>query len=124
MLIDFPTWARIYLQRGGISVTARTDFDRRLGEQIARVRAEAEMTQEELGRLVHLSRVAIGQIEAGKRKVTADELQRFSAALQIPADYLVDPANRAPRHRPRTPGPVSAFPSRTSVSSRKCSSTC
>ncbi len=71
-----------------------TEFDRRLGEQIGKVRTELEMTQEDLGRLVGLSRVAIGQIEAGRRKVTADELQRFSCALGIPADYLVDPTRR------------------------------
>lgn len=75
-------------------MSTRTEFDRRLGEQIARVRTELEITQEELGRSVDLSRVAIGQIEAGKRKVTADELQRFSAAFEIPADYLVDPTKR------------------------------
>ena len=71
-----------------------TEFDRRLGEQIGKVRTELEMTQEDLGRLVGLSRVAIGQIEAGRRKVTADELQRFSCALGIPADYLVNPTRR------------------------------
>jgi transcriptional regulator with XRE-family HTH domain len=75
-------------------MTKQTDFDRRLGEQIAHARIDMDMTQEELGHLANLSRVAIGQIEAGKRKVSADELQRFSAALQIPADYLVDPAKR------------------------------
>lgn len=71
-----------------------TEFDRRLGEQIGKVRTELELTQEDLGRLVGLSRVAIGQIEAGRRKVTAHELQRFSSALEIPADYLVDPTRR------------------------------
>lgn len=71
-----------------------TDFDRRLGEQIGKIRAELEITQEDLSRLVGLSRVAISQIETGKRKVTADELQRFSAAFEIPADYLVDPTRR------------------------------
>ena len=75
-------------------MSAKTDFDQRLGEQIAWARAEAEMTQEDLGRYVDLSRVAISQIEGGKRKVSADELQRLSAALRIPADYLVDPGKR------------------------------
>jgi transcriptional regulator with XRE-family HTH domain len=75
-------------------MSARTDFDRRLGEQIARVRGELDMTQEELGRLVDLSRVTIGQIEVGKRKVSADELRKFSCALEIPTDYLIDPAKR------------------------------
>ncbi len=72
----------------------RGDFDQRLGEQIAHARGESGMSQETLGALVDLSRVAIGQIEAGKRKVSADELQRFSAALEIPADHLVDPSKR------------------------------
>jgi transcriptional regulator with XRE-family HTH domain len=72
----------------------RTDFDRRLGEQIARARNDSGMSQETLGRLADLSRVAISQIEAGKRRVSADELQRFSVALEIPADHLVDPLKR------------------------------
>jgi transcriptional regulator with XRE-family HTH domain len=71
-----------------------TDFDQRLGEQIARARGESGMSQETLGALVDLSRMAIGQIEAGKRKVSADELQRLSTALEIPADHLVDPSKR------------------------------
>lgn len=75
-------------------MSGATEFDLRLGEQIGKVRTELEMTQEDLGRLVSLSRVAIGQIEAGRRRVTADELQRFSGALEVAADYLVDPAKR------------------------------
>jgi transcriptional regulator with XRE-family HTH domain len=74
---------------GGLS-----EFDLRLGEQIGKARTELGMTQEDLGRLVGLSRVAVGQIEAGRRRVSADELQRFSGALEVPADYLVDPAKR------------------------------
>lgn len=75
-------------------MTANTDFDRRLGGQVAGLRSRLDMTQEELGQTVGLSRVAIGQIEAGKRKVTADELMRFAEAFRVPAEHIVDPELR------------------------------
>lgn len=74
---------------GGIS-----EFDRRLGRHICTLRNEQGVTQEELGELAGLSRVAVGQIEAGRRRVTADELLRISDAFRVPADYVIDPSKR------------------------------
>ena len=71
-----------------------TDFDRRLGGQIAHLRSQLDMTQDGLGQAVGLSRVTIGQIEAGRRKVTANELMRFADAFHVPADYIIDPERR------------------------------
>ena len=73
---------------------AATDFDQRLGDQISQARKNLNLSQEELGQIVDLSRVAVSQIEVGKRKVSADELQRFAVALQIPATQLADPSKR------------------------------
>jgi transcriptional regulator with XRE-family HTH domain len=73
---------------------AATDFDQRLGDQISQARKNLSLSQEELSQIVDLSRVAVSQIEVGKRKVSADELQRFAVALQIPATQLADPSKR------------------------------
>ncbi len=68
--------------------------DDRLAEQIALNRKSAGMSQGELGQQVGLSRVTVTQIEAGKRKVTADELLAFAEALGLPVGQLVDPSSR------------------------------
>lgn len=49
------------------------------------------MTQEGLGRAVHLDRSAISRLEAGERKLSVPELVAIAAALDRPLSYFVSP---------------------------------
>jgi transcriptional regulator with XRE-family HTH domain len=70
------------------------------------LRAGSGRTQEDLGNAVGLARVTVGQIEAGRRKVTANELLRIAGAFEMPVDYLVDPERqRRVTLETATPGP-------------------
>src|SRR5690349_17019273 len=62
-----------------------------LGERLARAREAAGMTQEGLGRAVHLDRSAISRLEAGERKLSVPELVTIAAALDRPLSYFVSP---------------------------------
>ena len=62
-----------------------------LGERLARARDAAGMTQEGLGRAVHLDRTAISRLEAGDRKLSVPELVAIAAALGRPLSYFVSP---------------------------------
>ena len=48
---------------------------------------------------------AVSRIEAGRRRLSADELQRFADALHVSADVLLKGAAEAPAARP---GPAHA----------------
>lgn len=57
------------------------------GRNVHRTRVEKNMSQEEVGELVHLSQPAISKYE--RMRVIDDEmLQRFARALNVPFDYL------------------------------------
>lgn len=60
-----------------------------VGKRIRAIREANDLSQQQLGDLVNLSRVAITQIEAGDRKVCADELVSFSKALSQPIDVIL-----------------------------------
>jgi Zn-dependent peptidase ImmA (M78 family)/transcriptional regulator with XRE-family HTH domain len=60
-----------------------------LGRRIAQTRADAGMTQAELGRAVGLDRTAIAKLEAGTRKVSATELVAIASAVDRPIDWFV-----------------------------------
>jgi Zn-dependent peptidase ImmA (M78 family)/transcriptional regulator with XRE-family HTH domain len=60
-----------------------------LGRRISQARAEADITQAELGRAVGLDRTAIAKLESGARKVSATELVALASALDRPIDWFV-----------------------------------
>lgn len=60
-----------------------------IGKRIRVLREANDLSQQQLGDLVGLSRVGITQIEAGDRKVCADELVSFSKALSQPIDVIL-----------------------------------
>ncbi len=61
-----------------------------LGQKIRELRAQNEISQEQLAETLGVSRSAISQIENGERKVCADELIRLSAIFGISVDSLLD----------------------------------
>jgi transcriptional regulator with XRE-family HTH domain len=66
--------------------------ERRAPELGARLRAAREFlgfSQEEVAEHMGLSRPAISNIEAGKRKVSSEELKRFAELYRRPYEYLL-----------------------------------
>ena len=63
---------------------------RALYERIKEARTELHLSQDYVAKFLGVNRTAIVEIEPGKRKVSADELGKFSELFQIPADELLN----------------------------------
>ena len=63
---------------------------RALYERIKEARTELHLSQDYVAKILGVNRTAIVEIESGKRKVSADELSKFSELFQIPADELLN----------------------------------
>lgn len=61
----------------------------KLGIKVRKLRIQGGFSQEDLARHLGLSRQAIGQIEAGERKVDGTELARLSEILSVSIDSLL-----------------------------------
>lgn len=61
-----------------------------LYERIKEARTELHLSQDYVAKFLGVNRTAIVEIESGKRKVSADELGKFSDLFQIPADELLN----------------------------------
>jgi transcriptional regulator with XRE-family HTH domain len=65
------------------------DFATRFGQNLARCRERAGLSQEELGMRAELHRTAVGQLERGQRIARADTLVKLAGSLSIsPEDLL------------------------------------
>jgi len=62
-------------------------------ERIKKARTDLHLSQDYVARFLGIARTAIVDIEAGKRKVSADELGKLSTLFQIPADELINGRN-------------------------------
>lgn len=60
-----------------------------LHERIRKARTDLHLSQNYVAKYIGLNRTAIVEIESGKRKVSADELGKFSELFQISADELL-----------------------------------
>ena len=63
---------------------------RALYERIKEAITELHLSQDYVAKFLGVNRTAIVEIESGKRKVSADELGKFSELFQIPADELLN----------------------------------
>lgn len=63
---------------------------RALYERIKEARTELHLSQDYVAKFLGVNRTAIVEIESGKRKVSADELGKFSELFQIPTDELLN----------------------------------
>lgn len=62
---------------------------KRFGENLARIRREADMSQEELGVRASVHRTEISQLERGLRVPRIDTLVKIAASLEVSADELL-----------------------------------
>ena len=83
----------------------RDEHHESIGSLIAQLREEQGWSQRALAKWVGIDQSAVSRIEAGRRRLSADELQRFADALHVSADALLKGAGEAPAGAagPRTP---------------------
>jgi transcriptional regulator with XRE-family HTH domain/Zn-dependent peptidase ImmA (M78 family) len=67
----------------------RDEHQARLGTQIATLRERQGWSQRALAKWMGLDQSAVSRIEAGRRRVSAEELHRFADALHVTADVLL-----------------------------------
>ncbi|WP_202708803.1 helix-turn-helix domain-containing protein [Sporosalibacterium faouarense] len=63
------------------------------GERISQLRKEKSMTQEELSKLLGVSRGAIGMYEIDKRDPDTNTLKKISNIFNVSVDYLLGKNN-------------------------------
>lgn len=66
---------------------------RKLGDEIAEHRRDAEMTQDELGQRVRLSRTSIVNIEKGRQRVALHHLYAIADALEVDLREILPPTD-------------------------------
>ena len=69
---------------------AGVDFATRFGENLARHRVAAGLSQEELGVRASLHRTAVGQLERGERVPRADTVVKLAGSLAIKPELLLE----------------------------------
>jgi transcriptional regulator with XRE-family HTH domain/Zn-dependent peptidase ImmA (M78 family) len=89
--------------------TMRDEHHASIGSLIAQLREEQGWSQRALAKWVGIDQSAVSRIEAGRRRLSADELQRFADALHVSADVLLKGAGDIPTGEagPRMPTPPS-----------------
>ncbi len=60
-----------------------------LGQRLQKARTALQLSQEYVARQMNIGRAAISQIELGNRKVTSEELEKFSRIYGISANELL-----------------------------------
>jgi transcriptional regulator with XRE-family HTH domain len=66
------------------------DLAARFGDNLARCRKRADLSQEELSHLASLHRTEISHLERGLRLCRVDTLVKLKDALEVSADELLD----------------------------------
>lgn len=70
----------------------RDEHQTSIGALIASLREQQGWSQRALAKWVGIDQSAVSRIEAGRRRLSADELQRFADALHVSADELLGAA--------------------------------
>jgi transcriptional regulator with XRE-family HTH domain len=68
----------------------KAEFQAKLGLRLKALREAKEWSQEELAKLIGISRVAVTQIEGAQRELSAEELVQISRVFEVSADVLLD----------------------------------
>jgi transcriptional regulator with XRE-family HTH domain len=61
---------------------------KQLAKTLQELRDTHQYTQEELARMLNISRVTLANIESGKRPVSKEELVQYSDIFDIPVDAI------------------------------------
>lgn len=68
-------------------------FEKKLGERLRITREYLELTQEHVAKIMNIGRDAIIRIEKGTRKVSTEELVKFSKLYRISIEDLLNNKN-------------------------------
>lgn len=69
-------------------------FEKKLGNKLRITREFLDLTQEQVAKLMEIGRDAIIRIEKGIRKVSTEELIKFSKIYNISVDELINDDNK------------------------------
>lgn len=61
-----------------------------IGARVKEARKLAGLSQAQLARLMEMHRPSISEVEAGRRRLSADELSRLSGLLDVSVEWLVE----------------------------------
>ena len=61
-----------------------------LNERLREARKNMHLSQDYVSKVIGINRTAVVEIEAGNRKVSVDELAKFSELFQISVDELIN----------------------------------
>jgi transcriptional regulator with XRE-family HTH domain/Zn-dependent peptidase ImmA (M78 family) len=86
----------------------REEHHTSIGGLIANLREEQGWSQRALAKWVGIDQSAVSRIEAGRRRLSAEELQRFADALHVSADVLLRGAPGPSASATRPPSPAGA----------------
>jgi transcriptional regulator with XRE-family HTH domain len=65
-------------------------FYKKIGEKIKRLRINANLSQEELAKLLKINRISLSKIENGEQKISAEELFNMAEIFDTTTDNLLD----------------------------------
>lgn len=65
------------------------DINKVLANRLLMARKNVNMTQDSAAELMKMHRPSISEIEAGRRKVSADELSRFANIYKVSVNWLL-----------------------------------
>lgn len=72
-----------------------------VGERLRWAREQAGLSQGQVARLLDMHRPTISQIEAGKRRVTAEDVATFATTYQVEEAWIVRGDEAFPEDDPR-----------------------
>lgn len=72
-----------------------------IAQRLALARDQAGLTQAQVAQLLGLHRPTISEIEAGRRKVSATELQKFATAYGVSLTWLMGTEQENDPHKAR-----------------------
>ena len=81
------------------SMPAEITLRQILGENLKRLRAEREWSQEELAYQAQLHRTFVAHVERCQRNISLDNIEKLANAFQIPAYQLLSPVPPVEKHR-------------------------
>lgn len=61
----------------------------RVAERLRLAREQAGLSQGQVARMLNMHRPTISEIEAGRRRVRAEELSEFSRIYEVPVEWLI-----------------------------------
>ena len=59
------------------------------GDRLKKLRQEKKLTQEQLGKIIHVSKVSISGYESGDRTPDTENLSRLANYFEVTTDYLL-----------------------------------